>query len=222
MRITKFTILGERCSGTNYLEELIIKNFNLDITWEFGWKHFFGFNGLKDSDETLFIGIVRNPYDWIGSLHKRPHHIAPHLRISLKNMITSEWWSYYDQKYHKDLFGKEIVKDRNFITGDRYKNIFEMRSTKAKYLLDTMPKLVKNYILIRYEELRDKPSNVVNMIANKFKLSLKSNKIQCVNHDIKSGNVFQKKEYKLSSDIITLINNGIDKEMESRFEYILR
>jgi len=39
--IKYFTILGERCSGTKFLEAAIVKNFNLKITWEYNWKHFF-------------------------------------------------------------------------------------------------------------------------------------------------------------------------------------
>ena len=40
--LKKFTIYGERCSGTNYLEKIINLNFDVNVTWEFGWKHFFG------------------------------------------------------------------------------------------------------------------------------------------------------------------------------------
>jgi hypothetical protein len=68
--IKKFTIFGERCSGTNYLEELIKTNFNINLTWKYGWKHFFGFYNFQktqDEDETLFIGIVRHPIYWINS-----------------------------------------------------------------------------------------------------------------------------------------------------------
>ena len=35
-------IYGERCSGTNYLEELLSLNF--EVSWiehKYGWKHFF-------------------------------------------------------------------------------------------------------------------------------------------------------------------------------------
>ena len=38
--ISKVQIYGERCSGTNYLESLIKLNFNVEITWLYGWKHF--------------------------------------------------------------------------------------------------------------------------------------------------------------------------------------
>ena len=75
--IKKFTIYGERCSGTNYLENIIKINFDVDITWEYGFKHFFGFQDeqLKQSDDTLFICIVRNLPDWINSFYRTPHHL---------------------------------------------------------------------------------------------------------------------------------------------------
>lgn len=34
MIIKYITIYGERCSGTNYLEELINLNFDVEITWK--------------------------------------------------------------------------------------------------------------------------------------------------------------------------------------------
>ena len=40
----KFVILGERCSGTNFLEEVITQNFDITYTSEYGSKHFFCYN----------------------------------------------------------------------------------------------------------------------------------------------------------------------------------
>ena len=76
--IQNYTIYGERCSGTNYLERIMGLNFDINITWNYGWKHFFGFqdNKLENSDDTLFICIVRNLPDWINSLYRTPHHLS--------------------------------------------------------------------------------------------------------------------------------------------------
>ncbi len=65
----KVTIYGERCSGTNYLEELLLLNFDIELTWEYGWKHFFGYNDLSNTDDVLFIGIIRNLPDWLNSFY---------------------------------------------------------------------------------------------------------------------------------------------------------
>ena len=52
--LKKYTIYGERCSGTNYLENIININFDVKITWEYGWKHFFGFEDVDGSSRAIF------------------------------------------------------------------------------------------------------------------------------------------------------------------------
>ena len=86
--ISKYTILGERCSSTNLLEKLMSGNFDLSVTWEFGWKHFFGFSDFHNSDETLFIGIVRSPLAWINSLRNLPHHVHSSLLQNKESFLV--------------------------------------------------------------------------------------------------------------------------------------
>ena len=57
--IKQFAILGERCSGTNFLYGAMIENFKLSFNYNFTNKHFFGFEKYDNSDDTIFIGIVR-------------------------------------------------------------------------------------------------------------------------------------------------------------------
>lgn len=165
--VVKYTIYGERCSGTNYLEGLLKKNFQVDVTWDYGWKHWFGFNDLSDSDDTLFVGIVRDPHEWLNSFYKSPHHVAPvilphhHLRpffvkalnylhnANVDRFLNHEFWS----TTHDDPAKTEQMHDRNIFTKQRYKNVFELRYTKLRFLVEEMPKKVKHYILIRYEDL---------------------------------------------------------------------
>jgi hypothetical protein len=159
MTITKFTIYGERCSGTNYLEELILENFDVTLTSEYGWKHFFGFQDdkLKNSDDTLFICIVRDIYEWMNSFFKQPHHLPIRyknidLQTKKYEFLNNEFWSFDDSNGNRDT-NKEIMTDRNIYTNCRYQNIFELRHTKLKYMITDLPNKVKNYILIRYEDL---------------------------------------------------------------------
>ena len=72
--LDKFTIYGERCSGTNYLELLIKLNFRTTVTWKFGWKHFFGHHqsGLDKSSDILCVCIVRDLHPWLNSLYHKP------------------------------------------------------------------------------------------------------------------------------------------------------
>ena len=162
------TIYGERCSGTNYLEKLIRINFCNPITWKFGWKHFFGFeqDRLRNSDDTLFICIVRDIEEWLNSFYRAKWHIAPHLRDSLNNFLNAEFFSYND-KASGLRDGSEILTDRNIYTGKRYKNIFELRHTKLKYMIDDLSKKVKNYIFIKYEDLINNFENTMTKIATR-------------------------------------------------------
>ena len=129
--INKITIFGERCSGTNYLQILIEKNFLCEITWMHepgqGHKHFFGFDDhiYKNSDNTLFICIVRNPIDWINSFYRNPHHIIDINCHSIENFINNEIVSYQFNSKRKEM--EEIIEDRHIYTKKRYKNIFELR-----------------------------------------------------------------------------------------------
>lgn len=157
--IKKVTIYGERCTGTNYLEELITSNFNVTITWEYGWKHFFGFNDLKNSDDTLFIGIIRNPYTWINSFYREQHHLDKSFK-NINKFLNGEFYSIHANN-------TENMHDRNLYTQKRYANIFEMRHTKNKFLIEDMKSLVKNYILIRYEDLIHDFLNTMNKIKEK-------------------------------------------------------
>jgi hypothetical protein len=165
--INKVTIYGERCSGTNYLEELLTENFDVTLVWKYGWKHFFGFNDLKNSDDVLFIGIVRNLHDWVNSLYKGKHHLPKENTDDVNSFLNNEWYSV-------DKDNKEMLNDRHIETKNRYKNIFELRHVKNKFLVEEMPKLVKNYLLITYDEL---VSNFVKTMRNikNYKLPVKVN-----------------------------------------------
>jgi hypothetical protein len=157
--LKNYTIYGERCSGTNYLEQLIKQNFDVEITWSYGWKHFFGFNDLSNTDDVLFIGIVRNLCDWVNSLYREKHHIPLEITKDTNSFLNNTFYSFYDNN-------TEIMEDRNIETNERYKNIFELRHIKNKFLIETMPKLVKNYLLITYDELLDNFSGVMEKIKN--------------------------------------------------------
>lgn len=165
--LNKVTIYGERCSGTNYLEQLLVTNFEINIIWNYGWKHFFGYNDLSNSDDVLFIGIVRNIYDWINSFYREQHHLSLEFR-DLTKFLDGEFYSVYD------LQNNEIMQDRNLENNKRYKNIFELRHVKNKFLIEIMPKLVKNYLLITYDDLINNFNGIMNEIK-KYNLIVKPN-----------------------------------------------
>jgi len=212
--ITNFTVLGERTSGTKYLVDVIKSSFNLPITWNYGWKHFFEPKKYQNTDETLFIGIVRDPMQWLGSFFAKPYHVPPVNKGNWTNFLTNEWWSIYDERNHGPARGSEIMLDRNIHTGERYKNIFEMRATKNKFLLDDMPKLVKYYILIRYEDLLENPNEILEKIS---KLINKPVNVK----NITTSNNFRPNKRIIPEAALAIVNTYLNKEIESRLQYIV-
>jgi len=195
MSLPKVTIYGERCSGTSYLKELFDINFNVELTWQYGWKHFFGFNNLENSDDTLFIGIIRNLPDWVNSLYREKHHLPPHLTANEYTFLNDEFYSIDNNN--------EIIFDRNIETNKRYKNIFELRHVKNKFLVETMPTLVKNYVLITYDELLNDFNNCMNKI--KKYLQVKSNiefPLNVYYYKANKNVLFTKKQNEIPNDVI--------------------
>ena len=222
MNLKKFTIYGERCSGTYYLERLIAYNFDIKVTWEYGWKHFFGFNDLSDSDETLFIGIVREPVDWIMSFCNQPWHVANKLKgKGFEHFVlggdNKEFYSFYED-------GREITADHNMIKGGRYKNIFELRATKCTFLMKDMKKKVKNYKLIKLEDLQKDYEKILTQLEKKFKLKRRMDSL--VNLEEYKGNAdfskYQKKHYKTEPHVLNLIHKNLDLSVEKALGYMLQ
>ena len=149
--IKQFAVLGERCSGTNFLEESIKENFHISYTAEFGNKHFFCFNDYASVNakekQTLFIGIVRNPIYWLNSFSKELHHVPAKNKV-LHNFLFNEFYSIRDPEnmtmpHFAEHGGNYLFKNRNtlreeqlnekdlnFFTNQKYKNIFELRKCK--------------------------------------------------------------------------------------------
>lgn len=227
--IKNFTIYGERCSGTNYIEDLVISNFDTQITWEYGWKHFFGFDDdlkLKNSDNTLFICIVRDLEQWINSFYREKHHLPLQYKKlpkeeSINEFLNEEFWSFDDNNKNRDT-SAEIMEDRNIYTNERYKNIFELRHTKIKYMIEDLPKKVKNYIFIRYEDLIDDFENTMMKIQNKglkvrtgIEFPLNSKKYKKTNVIF---NINSKKNHIPRKQIIT--NSNLIPYFEKKLGYI--
>lgn len=163
-KITKYVIYGERCSGTNFLDNAIQTNFNLQLRNDLGSKHFFCFNNYdKSDDDTLFIGIIRNPIYWINSFSTELHHV-PKQNKNINNFLFNEFYSVEENS------NSIILKDLNWKTLKIYTNIFELRKMKNFFLINVMKKKVKNYILINYEALLYNYDYTLEFIKKKFDL----------------------------------------------------
>ena len=184
MQPKNFTILGERSSGTEILKQFILDNFDIPYTQEFGSTHFFGFYDYNYifTEETMFICIVRDPVDWINAFYQNPQYI-PIQNQSLDNFLEKPFYSIWsnvigeniisDKESNQSTIESIIHEDRNIITHQPYKNIFELRKVKTEYLTETLPALVKHHELIRYEDLLENPQLILEKIQQKYGFAAK-------------------------------------------------
>lgn len=237
LNIKKIIIYGERCSGTNFLENAILENFDVEISWEQGSKHFFCFNDYnkRNFDDTLYIGIIRNPVYWINSFSKELYHVPEINRQNLRNFLFNEFYSINDEveiapKLQTILFNNKpqkvykcttMVEDLNYTTNKKYKNIFELRKLKNEYLMDIMPTKVKNYILINYEKLLTNYEETLEFIKNKFNLTQKHGTFKKIQKYKKSDtyNFVQQRQITLTPFIIDIIWKNLDIQQESKLGY---
>jgi hypothetical protein len=180
MFLEKFQIYGERCSGTSILEHSLIKNFEVvnifneikDITSikfkKYGHKHWFGNHlDLSDTDDTLFICIVRDPIMWLNSFYRSPHFLNKNMVKSPHTFLHSEFKSRCYKYSEKITIDEWRIHETNIYTSKPYKNIFELRHEKIRWMYEDLPKLVKNYIFIRYEDLMNDFQGTMKKIHNK-------------------------------------------------------
>ena len=81
--LPKVKVYGERNSGTNFLQALLLQNCQCEVAspqYEYGWKHGFPDEKhltKKERKTGVFIIVVRNVSDWLKSTHRRPYHMQP-------------------------------------------------------------------------------------------------------------------------------------------------
>jgi hypothetical protein len=116
----------------------------------------------------------------LSSLHNKPHHVDKTLKnLTFSEFIRKEWKCVYNKESATEeedpIFGKEMMFERNPDTGERFKNVLEMRNYKIREFL-ALENKVSNYSRLRYRDLRDNPKMLKNL-SEEFNLKLKGNGI---------------------------------------------
>lgn len=235
-------IFGERNSGTNYLLTLLkmnVVNQDVEFGFKFGWKHGFTNRGKihgEPTGEVLFLLITKNPYAWLVSMNRKPHH-APQLYFkNLSEFLRSEWACYHGKGYQlraKQLNidpvkpEEEMMNERDPVTKLRFKNVIELRNAKNRYHLE-LERLVENFQHLRYEDLLKDPNSMLQKIACRFTMKLKSNFQDSAGHHglnpskrFDSHRYYQEGEYLrafIPSDL-SFVNNSLDWDLENKLGY---
>ena len=196
---------------------MIKDSFGIEPIFKLGWKHWFPdktkIKGIYQ-DEYLFIVLSRNPYDWLTSMCRSPHHAHDSLKGHIMDeFLNREWhcvWGKYDIPWiDDDMEQKEMMHERNPYNGERIKNVLELRNLKNKEFL-ALKDNVKNVYYVRYEDLLNNSVGIINDISRKFDMKvIEKPKTKACPPGVKGQPRF----------IMNKINNGLDWSLENQLGY---
>lgn len=174
-RPERFQVLGERCSGTNFVKRLIGRNSALTATETLGWKH--GFPAMIAIPEDLaIVCVIRDARDWALSVHARPWHCPRSMqRLEFSDFIRAEWASvadrarYFPQVAREGGLGQPLQPDRDPMTGAPFPDLFALRRAKMAGLL-SYGRRGCTLVFARFEAVRDAPQAFLAALHDAFGL----------------------------------------------------
>ncbi len=203
-------IYAERNTGSVYLEWLLMKNLKIKLAngHELGWKRRIAPSEDEISrdlfDKVIFVCLVKNPYSWLLSMHRRPKK-----HEELQNLTFSD--------FIRTSFGD-------------YKNPVQLWNIKNQSYLDFQAIAPKTH-LFRYEKVLAKPQESLNNLSEKFQINKTFHWFKDITRKISSDRGVTRKsfhkEYYLRKawrhDIkvedIRFINGELKKDLVDKLNY---
>ncbi|GKY96788.1 hypothetical protein MPSEU_000638000 [Mayamaea pseudoterrestris] len=103
-RVRSLHLLGERHSGTTWIQNHLRECFNhSDILIRTGlhrWKHWFQEDGQYAGRKSMVVVMFRDPIQWIEAMHTVSHHAPKHYGLEWYDFVTKPWTMKY--------FGKDL------------------------------------------------------------------------------------------------------------------
>lgn len=240
----RLKIYGERNTGTNYLSSLLQTNLDVALLrgtappalryfrhffsdderlidayfrWSYpfnlGWKHGAASprsnHPLCPARPTGFLFLVRNPYSWLLSLHKNPYHQSTIKNMGFEAFLDRPW----------QIHQRDAVAERPF-------NPIQLWNVKVRSYLDFCD---QRKILIRFEDLLERPERWVDQIADKFGAKPTQRYFTNITPSTKTNGVRYDdyREYyrnerwkeKLTAKIVDRINQDLDQDLLTTLGY---
>ncbi len=223
-KFTHFTVVGERCSGTNYLDKLFKDNTTLE--WiDIGWKHDF-FDRFSPKDTTLVVIVVRNIYNYLRSFMQTPWNLPQLYNMEFSDIIREPFKSYdrIETTYLEEwLFRPEEEKEEIMNTSkilEDQANIIANRNEKFKQYIEHFNKR-NNVIIINYDKLMVSQGDLEEFLS---KLSvLKKQTIQKNIYYKDTSQIFKQKVYPdIESNDLDYINSNANWIQENFLGFIMR
>lgn len=207
---TKIKIYAERNTGVVFLEWLLNRNFKVDITEDYrlGWKRRIApaISEIPDDlrKEVLFICVVKNPYSWLLSMHRKPFKHENLQKLKFSEFIRT---SFGDYENPVQLWNK---KNRSYLEFDQ---------------------AVDKYQLLHYEDLLAMPQHTLEQMSKKFTISKKMGAFKSMERRIdhhgkvRSG-MFHKSYYlkerwrsEYRQEDVVFINEQLDHDLVQKLNY---
>ncbi|MEW9920090.1 hypothetical protein AB2B41_10775 [Marimonas sp. MJW-29] len=183
--LTRFQVLGERSSGTNFVKNLIARNTQLKHSDELGWKH--GFCQMIGApSDMVVVCMVRNPESWALSMHARPWHTTTDLqRLEFSKFIRAEWQTVIDKRRYFDkgwaYVSQLLQQDRHPLNGQPFSSLFELRNIKLQALISMLARGV-NCVFMRLEEVQADPEKTLEAFNYSMDLSFRPDEFRHINN----------------------------------------
>lgn len=227
--VTRFQVIGERSSGTNYLTQVLAKNTPLLPSNILGWKHGHSQTAMIPSDLVVAVS-VRRADAWARSMFAKPWHTTPAMQgLGFSEFLRTRWETIIDRRqYFRDCaseleIGRPLQFDRDPMTGDCYENLFALRRGKLQSHLSFINRGC-NFCLIRSESVTDDPEGFVHRFRAAFGLAQMTKPFRPVLRRLGSrfvSSVDSKREppKQLSQEDFAFLREQSDLALESRLGY---
>lgn len=228
-QITHVCVLGERVSGTCFIQSLITENTRLRAVSPYGHKHFFQDTEKlrrEKNDDTLFVFISRDLVEWLNSFKNNTFHAEASIRNckDMSSFLRMEWKCIFDKtsgtSESSSQYGSEMMFERNPSDGKRFRNVVQMRNSKMWHFLGVREH-VENYLHVRYEDVRDNPETFLEDISEKFGIAL-TKVFHPINTIRGKGRIpYARKTYPaMSPEDTDFVVMNVDHDLESLLGYL--
>jgi hypothetical protein len=223
-KFTHFTVVGERCSGTNYLDKLFKDNTTLE--WiDIGWKHDY-FNKYNTDNNTLVVIAVRNIYNYLRSFIQTPWNLPQLYNMEFSDIIREPFKSYdrIETTYLEEwLFRPEEEKEEIMNTStilEDHTNIIANRNEKFKQYIEHFNKR-DNIIIINYDKLMVSQDELEELLSNLSVLKAQSLQKNIYYKD--TSQLFKQKVYPdISMEDLDYINSNTNWIQENTLGFTIR
>ncbi|MEL6452639.1 MAG: hypothetical protein AAFQ19_15380 [Pseudomonadota bacterium] len=169
--ITRYQVLGERSSGTNFVKRLLGRNTALTPTEALGWKHGFPHMMAVPADMAVIV-VVRRADTWARSMFSKPWHTTPALQaMDFAQFIRAPWDTVIDRpRYFEGLVpdgavGQVLQHDRDPVTGAQFDTLFALRTAKLRSMLSLNDRGC-TCVVVRMEDAQRDPEGTLRTLTH--------------------------------------------------------